>query len=293
MGRAILPHFLKAGHAVTAVVRSQPSETFHGDRLDKVTWVVGNLADPGMVASLPPVVDAVVHFASRLVVSDDRYDLFASDNVLATGHLLRYAMDRGAKKMIYASSITVHGTVATGCIDEHTPIFDPNPYGVTKHAGERFLAASRLPSVALRLPGILGPNAHPRLWLMRLLSGVLANADIPIYNSDTPFNTAVHVADLGPWIVHLLENEWLGFHPLPLGAATALSVRGVVEYLIQKTGSRSRIADQGAKAGAFWVDSSLARHRFNFNSMTMEAMLDRLMEDHGVTVRSVATIQSP
>lgn len=280
LGRSVLPYLLDAGHAVTAVVRSRLPQQEGGEEA-RAYWFLGDLADPDLYRHLPRSMDVVIHGATRQGVSEGRYDLLVQDNLLATAHLVRYAVEVGVKKLIYLSSVSVHGTVETERIDENTPVVNPSPYGVTKYAGERLLAdvAVNLPTVVLRLPGVLGPGAHHRLWLMQLLSSVLSHDPVTLYNPDTPFNNAVHVHDLGRFFVSLLHQTWQGFYAMPLGAATSLTVWQVADYLIHKTGSRSRMIVQEGRGRSFWIDSSLARHVFGFNQMTIEEILNCLIEE--------------
>ncbi len=281
LGRSVLPCLLDAGHSVTAVVRSPPAVPQQETVRERVRWVAGDLGDAALYSLLPRSMDAVIHCATRHAPSENRYDLLVHDNVLATCHLTRYAVDAGVKRFVYTSTLSVHGTVLTERVDAHTPIQDPCSYGVTKYTGERVLAehALQLPAVALRLPGVIGLGAPPRLWLMRVLSSVLSNEEIPIYSPDASFNNAIHVADLVNFFARLLDKEWQGFYAMPLGASTALTVRQVVEFMIQRTASRSRIVIQKEEKHAFWVDSSLAEERFGFNPMTIEAILGRLVDE--------------
>ncbi|HAT51328.1 MAG: NAD(P)-dependent oxidoreductase [Nitrospirae bacterium] len=281
LGRDLLPYLTDAGHSVAAVVRSSTPECAGNATRKGVSWITGNLADPKIGCLLPKSIDAIVHFASRPIASLDQYDRLIYDNILATWHLIRYAIDCGVKKFIYASTISVHGTVLTERLDEKTPIINPCLYGLTKHGGEKFLSsvASQLPSIALRLPGVLGPNSHSRIWPRRVLSDALSNVDISIYNPDTLFNIAIHIDDLGPFIVQLLQKEWQGAHAIPLGAESDLSVKETVEYIIKKTGSQSKIIVKDNKQKSFWIARTLASDIFGFRSMPMKVMLDRMIEE--------------
>ena len=55
--------------------------------------------------------------------------------------------------------------------------------------------ADRLPGLALRLPGVVGPGAH-RNWLSSVAAKLVRGETIGAFHLDQPFNNAAHVADI-------------------------------------------------------------------------------------------------
>lgn len=106
-------------------------------------------------------VDVIVHTAAQSPAPNITTDAFVRNNVDAVRNLIRYAHSFDVQRFIYLSSISIYGEVSTNLLDENTPIVNPDPYGLTKYMGELLLLdESRwLPSVSLRLPGVLGKGA--------------------------------------------------------------------------------------------------------------------------------------
>jgi nucleoside-diphosphate-sugar epimerase len=277
VGRGFVDHLLRAGHEVTATYRTHDARiaslTGHSTRLKLVTV---DLAEPRDFAALPQQIDAVVHVAGISTTPKGDVDDLLRCNVFGTRNVLRYALAAAAQKLIYTSTLSVHGRIDTPVVDHRTAIVEPDVYGASKYLGERLLAAesARLPSLALRLPGVLGQGSH-RAWLPTLTERAKAGQDIVIYNADGDFNNATHVDDLGEFVVSLLDRDWSGFHAMPLGAAGAMKVRDVVSILLNAVGSSSRVAATRSASPCFTISSVYASERFGYRPTPIDALLNR------------------
>lgn len=277
LGHHLTRHLLRAGLRVTATYRTGDARLERlrtlGEALDLVRL---DLAEERGFAVLPATVDAVVHVAAVSLMPGVTVDDLLQCNVAGTRNVLGYALAVGATRLIYASSLSVHGRITVPVVDETTPVADPDVYGATKYLGERLLAAAadRLPAVAIRLPGVLGHGAH-RAWVPTLLERMRAGQDITIYNPDSPFNNAAHVDDLGWFIGGLLRRYWQGFHALPVAASGTITVREAVERLRAATGSRSAVTVRPAPQPGFTISSERAIQAFGYRPMEIGALLDR------------------
>jgi nucleoside-diphosphate-sugar epimerase len=281
LGGHLTEHFLRAGLQVTATYRSNPAvlerlRPLHG----ALALLQLDLADEHAFVALPRSIDAVVHVAAVSTAAGVSDDNMIQCNVVGTRNVLRYALAAGAGRMIYASSLSVHGRVAVPVIDEVTPVVDADLYGTSKYFGERLLAAAsdRLPCIAIRLPGVLGRGAH-RAWIPTLLERMRAGQDVTIYNPHAPFNNAAHVDDLGRFCVGLLAADWMGFSAVPVAAAGMIAVREVVERLITATGARIAVRVGSTQQPGFTVSSECAIRRFAYNPMEIGVMLDRYVAE--------------
>jgi nucleoside-diphosphate-sugar epimerase len=227
------------------------------------------------IAYLPaPPVDAVVHCAAAGPWCDP-VELIRSNIDLTLG-LIGDAIAWGARYFIFTSSVSVYGKVADPVLDEATPIHHPDAYGATKRSCEIALAlrSAQLPSIALRLPGVIGPGAHARNWLPRTAADLLRGDVALASNLDAPFNNAVHVHDLSRFVEYLLLREWNGFNVATLAARGKITVRGAIERLACGLGIRARIADAGSDKTSFTISS---RHaiKWGYDPMEIGAMIDR------------------
>lgn len=125
-------------------------------------------------------IDRIVHLAARAHVIDDSSPdalaEFRRVNVAGTAHLAECAVHAGVKRLVYVSSVKVHGEST----DEHPPFSDLSPaapkdaYGSSKAEGEGRLREiakrSGLEVVVLRPPLVYGPGVKGNLRrLMRLV----------------------------------------------------------------------------------------------------------------------------
>ena len=122
-------------------------------------------ADLTTVTNLPPV-DFIVHSAATSIWPGITVDQMLSDNLSATQSVVDYALNTDAKGMVFFSSLSTLGDIASPIVSETTPCINPDAYGLTKLLGERLLSdvADRLPSLSIRLPAVVGPGSK-RNWL--------------------------------------------------------------------------------------------------------------------------------
>lgn len=273
-------HLLDCGHRVIGTYRTA-GKTIDGlgrrSDLDLISLDLGRAED---FYKLPRAVDAIVHTAAVSVAGDAGIDAMLECNVIGTRNLLRYALSARAGRLIYMSSLSVHGDISHPVVDENTPMKIPDLYGTTKYLGERMIAgtADQLPAVAIRLPGVLGSGAH-RAWLPNIVCRALSGQDVAIYNPEAPFNNAVHVDDLGRFVAQLLKADFEGFHTVPIAAKDAMSVRDVVQFLLNELGSDVAVTVTAPQQPGFTISSQSACREFGYEPQTMEDMLRRYAKD--------------
>jgi len=195
-------------------------------------------------------VDAIVHFAGRIRVGESVDDprLYWRDNLAATVALLDAALERGVRSFVFSSSAAVYGTPSATPISESDPLAPINPYGETKAAVERMLAAYGaaygLRWIALRYFNAAGA-AHglaeqhePETHLVPLVLDVALGRrpHVALFGADhaTPDGTCVrdyvHVADLADAHVAALAHLARGGDSgaLNLGTGVGHSVSEVI-----------------------------------------------------------------
>ncbi len=222
VGRSLAPLLMAAGHDVIGIMRGP------GASPPPFPVVIGDLASLDRL----PHGDAVIHLAATSPAPGIGMERFARDNVAATHNLLRLLAGRQLAAFLHFSSVSIHGRVVADVIDEDTPVRDPDDYGLSKLMAERLVAQSGHAGLALRLPGVIGPGAE-RPWLAQVLRRIKAGETVSIVNPDSPFNNAVDVATLAPFIIERLAQIQTGFRPLVLAADGMVSIRQAVETLAQ------------------------------------------------------------
>jgi UDP-glucose 4-epimerase len=210
-------------------------------------------------------VAGVIHFAAHKSVPEstkhpvEYYD----NNINSLLNVIGACAEVGVRDLIFSSSCSVFGNVATLPVNEATPL-NPveSPYALTKLIGEQLLADATkhmpLRAVALRYfnpvgadtTGLVGEqptNARPNNlipFVTRVAAGHLPQ--LTVYGDDYPTRdgTAVrdyiHVLDIAD--AHLLAFEHLRsekaqpYEVFNLGSGEGVSVKEIVEAFIRVTG---------------------------------------------------------
>jgi nucleoside-diphosphate-sugar epimerase len=100
---------------------------------------------------LPPRLDAAIHLGNHINFDPPDPQMIFNENMAMNMNVFQAAVDRGAGKLIFASSIQVHFSVPRLTkdkaeplppylpMDEQTPAAPTNPYALSKEAGEVML----------------------------------------------------------------------------------------------------------------------------------------------------------
>jgi len=281
VSKTIGPALAAAGHELTVCLRpGRPIPKWADAGPGVITTRAVDLADVGGVLDLVTGHSFIIHVAARVEDPTAPQSLFERDNSRATQALADAAVAAGCAGVINFSSMSVYGEISASVADATTPSTNPTAYGASKLAGEQTLrrVAATLPSVSLRLPGIVGPNAHGN-WLARSRAALRASDPVTLNNPDFPFNNAVHVEDLAEFVVSLCAREWSGFHAFPIGAGDPLTVISVMERLKAATGSTSSITISDAERQAYTISSDTAIRDFGYRPASMADIIDRFASD--------------
>ena len=209
-------------------------------------------------------VSAVIHFAGLIEVgrSTVRPDLFYDINVNGLARVLEAMRDEGVGRIVFSSSAAVYGQQSADLsqqdLDEDAEKRPVSPYGDTKLAGERMMAAFALAfgysGVALRYfnaagadaSGVIGEAHEPETHLIPLAIKAALGSGRPltVFGADfpTPDGTClrdyVHVTDLATAHVAALsfELEPGAFEALNLGYGEARSVWEIIRAVEAEIG---------------------------------------------------------
>ena len=219
IGQALCRELKLAGFEVTGTERDKPGRDKPGPGeapFDTVT--TGELGPDTDWHEALSGAEIVVHLAGRAHATDGAGApaLYRRINVEGTRRLAEAAVESGARRLIFLSSVKVHGEASGAApFTERDAAAPEDPYGISKWQAEQALArvaeGSALAPVILRAPLVYGP-------------GVKGN-----------FGSLLRVCD-GPL-------------PLPFGAVTN---RRSLIYLANLTGAiRECVTNAGAKRKTF------------------------------------------
>jgi UDP-glucose 4-epimerase len=173
-----------------------------------------NLADPSQYGALDgPVPMAVLHLAAQSSgarsFKEPEADL--DSHVRATFHLLRWCLERGVRRMLYASSCAVYGdSGADPAVEERVPA-PKSYYAAGKAAAEgyiRLFDTLGVRATILRMPNVYGPGQDMAnmdqgmvsIYLAYLMSG----RPILVKGSGERFRDFIHIDDVASaWLMAL------------------------------------------------------------------------------------------
>jgi UDP-glucose-4-epimerase GalE len=203
---------------------------------------------------------AIIHFAGLIEVgrSVSRPDLFWDVNVTGTASLMAAAREQGVGRLVFSSSAAVYGACDAPLLGEDVAKDPASPYGDTKLAGERMIAAAckafGMSAVALRYfnaagadpSGEIGEAHDPETHLIPLaIAAALGHGKpLTIFGADYPtpdgacLRDYIHVSDLAAAHVAALAAPMANgrFEAVNVGAGVGRSVFEVVAAVERAVG---------------------------------------------------------
>jgi nucleoside-diphosphate-sugar epimerase len=261
-----LVKMLSAKHQVIALYR----DGIANNRLDShnVTWIEHQLDE---VWDFECRADIILHTATQHYLSRRSANPreFINSNLLGLLNAAEFAKNNNVPRFLYFSTVTVHGSIGSGVVDERTPLNMPDLYGITKYAGEVILQeySRNFASTVVRLPGIVGPGLDlGRPWLVGVLQRALKGEVIAYANPEALFNNVIDLAEIGRFVQHLLTFEPpQSFDVVYLSASDPIPVQKVIDTLVIESKSKSEV-DSGAPArSSFTIDVSHLVDTYGFN----------------------------
>ena len=217
-----------------------------------------DIADPQaarLVESIGP--DVLSHHAAQMdvrhSVADPGFD--ARVNIIGLINVLEGARNAGVKKVLFASSGgAVYGEQNAFPAGEEHRTEPASPYGVSKRAGELYLAyyyqAFGLPYIALRYANIYGPrqSAKGEAGVVAIFLTLLLAGKAPVINGDGgQTRDYVYVGDVVAANVAALESSFVG--PINIGTGVETDVVQIFRSLRLAVGSSIEARHGPAKPG--------------------------------------------
>ncbi len=168
IGSHMVLALLDAGESV--VVIDNLSTGFRSAVPEGVKLVLGDFGDQTLVEALirDHGVDAVAHFAAKIVVPDSVTDPlgYYLNNTSKARNLIESTIRAGVRHFIFSSTAAVYGETDLGAVTEDRPLAPVSPYGRSKLMVEWMLAdaghAHDLRSVVLRYFNVAGADPRGR-----------------------------------------------------------------------------------------------------------------------------------
>lgn len=159
LGSNLIEHWLPQGHEILVIDNFATGKRGVLPALPGLTLIEGSIADRDLVASafdrFRPT--HVVHSAASYKdPADWREDI--ATNVDGTVNVIEAACAAGARRILNFQTVLCYGRPESTPIPVEHPLRPFTSYGISKVAGEQYLAMSGLPYVSLRLANVTGPR---------------------------------------------------------------------------------------------------------------------------------------
>lgn len=259
-----------------------------------VEAVVGDLTDPATVARAVCGIDAVVHLAALLHVTDPPPSLepeYRRVNVEATRSLVEAARAAGVRRFVFASTTAVYGDTGGTLAGETRPPVATSWYAASKLAAETIVRAAHQPgrfdTVILRLSAVYGAGVTGNY--RRLLDGLARGRFVPIGRGDNR-RSIVHDSDVGRAIALALRHPAAAGATFNVADGTPHRIRTIVAAMSAALGRPAPAWSVPAPLayGAALVAEPLARLAGRRSPLT-RAALDKYLEDSAVDASLIAS----
>ncbi len=275
IGAAIARRLIDEGHRVWTI--DNLSTGFEGNIPSGVVFVRGDCQDPAVIARLNGTrFDAIVHMAGQSSgeVSFDNpvYDL--RTNTESTLLLIRYGLETGSRRFVYASSMSVYGAVDDRPISENRKPVPLSFYGVGKLASEHYLriyAERGLEPTALRFFNVYGPGqnmANLRQGMVSIfLEMLLAGGHIRVKGDLDRFRDFIYVDDCVEAVLSAIRRPEAVGGIYNIGTGVRTTVRQLIDHLLSISGIEGKVSVLDGTPGdqrGIYADIYLARREIGF-----------------------------
>lgn len=172
--------------------------------------------------------DAIVHAASKtkVVESMEKPELYRRVIVDGTRNIVRIADELGVRMLVNLSTGgAIYGETAE-CAAEDVRVVPPSNYGKNKAEAEQVVAASRVPSITLRLANVYGPRQRKDLegGVVAIFLGAWRRGEpLVVFGAGSAQRDYVFVADVVDAVLASFAGTWRGVYNIGTGVATSVN----------------------------------------------------------------------
>ena len=239
IGAQVARRILEEGHQVFGV--DDFSTGYHENVPEGLELIVHDLAKRDIHESLPEKCDVILHLAGQysgeMSFDDPVADL--EKNAHSTLNLIHYGIAVGARRLVYASSMSVYGNVPDLPVNEKTACRPLTCYGNSKLATERYLSIyqKKLPCVIFRMFNVYGPGqnmANLRQGMVSIfMAQMMKGENVQVKGSLERFRDFIFIDDVvEAWHQTTISDRADG-RILNLGTGCRTSVLELLECMAQ------------------------------------------------------------
>lgn len=191
-------------------------------------------------------IEVVCHLAACVGVqySFQNPFLYNETNCKGTLHVLELAKEFKIQKVIFASSSSVYGDVATAPFTEDILGNPQSVYAVTKLTGEKlclvYSTAYKIPCFCLRFFTVYGPRGRPDMSPYKFLESILHDKEIVLFG-DSIERDYTYVGDIVTGICQAIKTPLQGCEAINLGNSHPVTLQYFLEVLENVLGKKAKI----------------------------------------------------
>lgn len=219
-----------------------------------------NFAEDWTTDILPEGINAIIHLSQSEDFRDfpGKAKAVFNTNTVSTLNLIDFAVKKGVKKFIYASSGGVYGNSDEAFKEEQEIVYKKELgfYLATKHCSEVILNnySSLLDIQQLRIFFVYGKGQRKDMLMPRLVKNVTEGNTITLTGKDGIRINPLHATDAAKAIKAALDLT--GSHIINTGGAEVLSLRDICEQIGRVTGKEPVFSIDDKRPGNLFGDIS-------------------------------------
>ncbi|MCG3085588.1 NAD-dependent epimerase/dehydratase family protein [Anoxybacillus sp. LAT_35] len=235
---------------------------------DRFTWLEGDLLSLPL-DDIVKQVDVIYHLAGMPGVRTSwgtSFDLYTTNNILATQRLLEACKQHRPKQFIYTSTSSVYGEKHERVHENMTPT-PLSPYGITKLAGEHlchvYESEFGVPMTILRYFTVYGPRQRPDMAFHRFIRQMLFDELITIFGDGTQTRDFTYISDCVNGTLAVLGNDKAIGETFNIGGKERASINDVIamlENMIGKQAKKQYVNQAIGEPKHTWADISKAKN---------------------------------
>jgi UDP-glucuronate 4-epimerase len=224
--------------------------------------------------------DVIVHLAARAGVRPSLTDpkLYQETNIAGTLNILEQARIHGIQELVFASSSSVYGPIATPPFREDAPLAPISPYAATKAAGEllahTYSHLYGMHIVCLRFFTVYGARQRPDLAIHKFARLIANGQPIPVFGNGGTERDYTYIDDILHGIegaVRYVREGATAFEIINLGESQTVTLNELISHLEDALGRRAIIDRRPAQPGDMprtHADISKARRLLGYRPTT-------------------------